>query len=233
VDQEENNWYVLKIISVVCKVTHYDTRTIVKVFKSPGWEHKFNDFAETFQQHKVGIHADLDLQISAGVSSANEAIARVEAKVNLIVFSLLRSNAERDLVTFMNGRRPESYLQDDAELQSLIRFSEQKAIERKKDRDTRVADPNTKERERDDGFELKLMVDIKREMYSSIDAMLQENMKVFSVKFDLQQKQIVAEVSIVVQRTGDRLQTALLSGPHDRILDEVRLDNPSSLFNWR
>jgi hypothetical protein len=194
---------------------------VVKVFKSPGWERKFNDYVTIFQEHKIAIHADLDLQISAGVSSANESIARVEAKVNLIVFSLLRSSSEKDLITYMGNKRPAAYLQNDSELQALIRFSEQKTIERKKDKDPRVPDRDEKGREGEDGFELKLMLDIKREMVSSVEAMLEENMKVFSVKFDLQQKQIVADISVVVRREGDRLESALLSGPHDRILDQV------------
>jgi hypothetical protein len=194
---------------------------VVKVFKSPGWERKFNDYVTIFQEHKIAIHADLDLQISAGVSSANESIARVEAKVNLIVFSLLRSSSEKELITHMGSKRPAAYLQNDSELQALIRFSEQKTIERKKDKDPRVPDRDEKGREGEDGFELKLMLDIKREMESSVETMLAENMKVFSVKFDLQQKQIVADISVVVRREGDRLESALLSGPHDRILDQV------------
>jgi hypothetical protein len=194
---------------------------IVKVFKSPGWERKFNQYVTIFQEHKVAIHADLDLQTSAGVSSANESINRVEEKVNLIVFSMLRSSSEKDLITHMGGKRPEAYLQNDSELQALIRFSEQKTIERKRYKDTRVPDRDEKGREGEDGFELKLMLDIRQGLLSSVESMLEENKRVFEVKFDLQKKQIVADISVVVRREGDRLESALLSGPHDRILDQV------------
>ncbi|EIN06857.1 hypothetical protein PUNSTDRAFT_136685 [Punctularia strigosozonata HHB-11173 SS5] len=139
-------------------------RTIVKVFKSPGWERKFNDYVETFQKHQVSIHADLDLQVSAGISSANEAIARVKSKVDLIVFHLLRSSAEKDVVSHMDRKSPEAYLKNDKKLLSLIRLSKQKVIERRRDKGAGVSSRNHKDVDDEDGIEVKLLVDIKHEM---------------------------------------------------------------------
>lgn len=51
---------------------------------------------------------------------------------------------------------------------------------------------------------------------------IETNLPAFERKFDMQQRQIVSEVDMIVHREGDRIITSITSGPHNRVIDEVR-----------
>jgi hypothetical protein len=63
--------------------------------------------------------------------------------------------------------------------------------------------------------------DLKEDLHLDADAALEQNMTVFTRKFDIQKRQIVDELSRVVEREGDRVISTLTSGPHDKIIDPV------------
>jgi hypothetical protein len=54
-----------------------------------------------------------------------------------------------------------------------------------------------------------------------IDQLLKSNKVVFERKLEMQMRQIIAETAEVVTRESDRVISAVISGPHDRINDSV------------
>ena len=62
---------------------------------------------------------------------------------------------------------------------------------------------------------------IKQELYESAERAIQDNLDTFERKYKMQQRELAAELSRVMEHTGDRIIKAVTSGPHDRIKDPV------------
>jgi hypothetical protein len=67
------------------------------------------------------------------------------------------------------------------------------------------------------------LVALKKELHEDVDKGFEKNMVIFQRKMDVQRRQLAAAISDVVIRQGDRVITAMSSGPHERIIDTVRL----------
>ena len=52
---------------------------------------------------------------------------------------------------------------------------------------------------------------------------IEKNAESFGRKFDIQRRQIEEDVARAMRREGDRIISAVTAGPHDRIVDPVRL----------
>jgi len=71
-----------------------------------------------------------------------------------------------------------------------------------------------------DRFDLaEIQHEIKDDPTDAID----KNAEFFNRKFDMQRRQIEEDIARAVRREGDRIITAVTAGPHDRIVDPVRL----------
>jgi hypothetical protein len=64
------------------------------------------------------------------------------------------------------------------------------------------------------------IIELKKELDEDVDETLQKNMIAFERKLQVQKQQLV-QLEIVVRRQGDRVITAMGSGPHDGLLDPV------------
>ena len=65
--------------------------------------------------------------------------------------------------------------------------------------------------------------DLKLEIREDIEIAVERNAETFSRKYEMQRKLIIDELSRVVHREGDRIIDAVTAGPHDRIIDPVRV----------
>ena len=68
---------------------------------------------------------------------------------------------------------------------------------------------------------------LKKDLKENIDEALEKNMLIFEKKLEFQKRQITAEMAEVVTRESDRVISAVISGPHDRIKDSVGLILPT------
>ena len=64
---------------------------------------------------------------------------------------------------------------------------------------------------------------LKAELNEDVGKTFKKNMAVFERKLDVQRRLLVTALTDVVQWQGDRVITAVVSGPHDRIVDAVRV----------
>jgi hypothetical protein len=63
--------------------------------------------------------------------------------------------------------------------------------------------------------------DLRDDIFEEPDAAVEKNRTVFFRKFEVQRRQIVDELSLVVKRESDRVIQEVKGGPHERILDRV------------
>ena len=67
------------------------------------------------------------------------------------------------------------------------------------------------------------LVEIQHEIRDDPTKAIEMNAESFSRKFDIQRRQIQEDIERVVSREGDRIISAVTGGPHERIVDPVRI----------
>ena len=193
-------------------------RDPVKLFRSLEWEGQLNGFVATFDKHKDEIHFRLSMHASLGIEQANMTLVAVQANVQqtdktvsmALLLQLLRSPKDRQLMKKIDHYGgPDRILKDEALMKELIAESGEKDIQS----ESKVLTSKDK-----DGDIIKEIV---REANRTIEEMVKENDELFTRKFKAQERVLADEMRAVSKREGDRIIGAILSGPHDRILDPV------------
>jgi hypothetical protein len=67
------------------------------------------------------------------------------------------------------------------------------------------------------------LVEIQHEIRDDPTEAIEKNAESFNRKFDIQRRQIQEDIERTVRREGDRIISAVTAGPHERILDPVRI----------
>ncbi len=63
--------------------------------------------------------------------------------------------------------------------------------------------------------------ELQKELQEDVGTAVRENMEQFQAKFIIQQRELEEEMRRTMHREGDRIIDAVISGPHDKILDPV------------
>lgn len=123
----------------------------------------------------------------------------------LSIFHLFTSPEQKQLKQIVDSQGgPKALLSQDAKLRELLSFKDSsKATE-----NHRSHGPQS---------------DFKTDLYEDPDSAIEKNVAEFTRKFDIQKQQIVAELSMVVVREGDRVIKAMNEGPHEKLVDPVRI----------
>ena len=67
------------------------------------------------------------------------------------------------------------------------------------------------------------LAEVRREISGDLTDAIEKNAELFNRKFDIRLRQIEEDFARAVGREGDRIISAMAAGPHDRIVDPVRL----------
>jgi hypothetical protein len=196
-------------VSYFCtSVSHIITHEFsVKVFTSHKWQGKFGSVIEQFVEHQRSLQSDLQMHASLGISLANDSLATLDTKVDKLVemmFTVMRSPEEREMTDFIVNKGGEAaILKNDVLLKEMV--AKQKTS-------------------KDDSLSKSSQIavtakDIRMEVKMEVDQIVVNN-KLFDQKFDEQRRQL-EEVKTLVKRESDRVIEAVLSGPHDRIVNRV------------
>ena len=198
----------------------------VKFFTSTKWQGKFTEVAQKFADHKTGIQFDLQIHASVGITSANLTLSTMSveftqlnanvSKLMEVVFERFRSPEERDLSSLVAAQPggAEAVLKDDQLLQQVLAKQ-----------NTRTGGASAKEDKASkkhpvgQGDAVQTVSELKKEISKDVDQVLAEN-KFFDQKFDAMRLQ-VDEVKVTIKHESDRVIDAVLSGPHERIVDRV------------
>jgi hypothetical protein len=206
----------------------------VKVIEGPVWKGKLLDFVGRFTKRRSEFEFALTIHTARGVDMANQTLGDLDkttqemsAKMDTMMkmferFVLPEQKAMEQLIEKKGGTK--ACQESDKILQELDEFGKESG--RAFDKGAVASLGKQKTRPAKDLDELK------KELHTDPDAAMEKNMIAFSRKFEIQQRQITEELSKVMRREGDRIISAVTSGPHDKIIDPVRNTVASYLFVW-
>ncbi|KZV91703.1 hypothetical protein EXIGLDRAFT_719097 [Exidia glandulosa HHB12029] len=198
--------------SALCE-KYMQKRFIVKLFDGLRWESRLADFDRIFVQRKQEILFTLTLRSALELDSLRGTIASIDAHSRnasehasmLALFRQLDSPLERELRDFINAHGgPKACAANETLFQEL-----QSRIARGSP-STTISPPIYDAR--------AIMATIQIEMQSDLTHVLAEDRQNFNLKFDAVQQKL-EEVNSTVYHNGNRIISAMRSGPHDGLLD--------------
>ena len=196
---------------------------LVRVLKGPIWEGRLSKFGGLFTKRRSEFEFALTIHTSLGVDAANKTLGDVDkttqdmnAKIDMMMkmFKSFVPPEEKEMARLVQQKGGTKTCEgDDKLLKELSEFEE------KTSSSTVVGNHAG----RKGGPKSSDFFDLKSELHTDPDTAMKNNMTVFSRKFEVQKRQIVDELSRVVQRESDRVIDAVTAGPHDKIIDPVSI----------
>jgi hypothetical protein len=186
----------------------------VKYFTSIQWKDKFADLAAQFDVHKADLQFELQMYISSTVTSMKTTLEAEYSKASAtfdLVFQNMRSTEERELAVYVaskGGAEKILALGNDALFDHVIRNTKRRSARMKQKQDGDDADftPSS----------------LRRDIEKTPEDVVRENAQAFDQKFSTICAQL-GELKESVVRESDRIIKAVEGGPHERIVDRVRL----------
>ncbi|KAF7355741.1 hypothetical protein MSAN_01492000 [Mycena sanguinolenta] len=191
------------------------------LLKSSIWEGKLVKFVGIFTKRRGDFEFALSIHTALGVDAANRAISAVDkttqemnAKMDMMMkmFAQFVTPEQREMARLVEQRGGVEACQTNDKVLKELSELEQKSNPAPRQGPTSAkgaAGTNSKS-----GLE-----DLKDDLKTDIDEAISQNMKAFDRKFEVQTRQIIDEMSKVVERQGDRIIGAITAGPHDKIVD--------------
>ncbi|KAJ7177914.1 hypothetical protein C8R46DRAFT_1212646 [Mycena filopes] len=205
-------------------------RTLVKVIKGPFWEERLVKFVGIFTRRRSEFLFALSIHTALGVDAANRTLSTVDQttqemnekmEMMLTMFRQFMTPEQKEMDLLVRQRGVQTVLRDDKVLKELNDIENRGAVS-----GSRTAMPSD-------------IIDLKNELRTDPDSAMEQNMVVFSRKFEVQSRQLTDEMRRVVEHQGDRIIDAVTGGkyhvllrPHERIIDP----NVHALWkdmNWR
>ncbi|KAF7307764.1 hypothetical protein MKEN_01136500 [Mycena kentingensis (nom. inval.)] len=197
--------------------TYNKKKLVVKILKSAVWEGKLVAFAGTFTKRRGELEFSLSIHTALGVDAANRAISAVDETTRMMnekmdmmmkMFQQMVMPEQKDMLRLVEQKGGVQACQDnDKVLKELCE------LEAKSSSSIGAGQPKA-------GAKASNAVeDLKDDLMLDPDAAMEKNATVFSRKFEVQKRQIVDELTKVVEREGDRVISAITAGPHDKIID--------------
>jgi hypothetical protein len=200
---------------------------IVKVLKGPIYDGRLADYAARFAERRQQIQQALAMHTALGVDNINRTLAEVHQSIRavdekmdmLLLFEKLNSPHEKEIMKFIESKGgAKACLADDTILKELSYVNE--SLDPTSALSALRRDGGLSAR-RSQNLDYKAFYILRKDLREDVQEALQKNMAVFERKLDVQKKQIIQSIEGVVQREGDRIITAVTSGPHNRIIDPV------------
>ena len=199
--------------------TYAKKKLAVKVLRSSNWDDTFKGFIKTFSQRRHDFTYALSIHVGVAVDDAKRELKKIDEKMDLVIEFLMKHamSAEQQEVAAWVGTRggASAVMGSNEKLQELVKVSASfSGGAGKHDREGGSAESVRHGETNDFGT-------IKQELYESAERAIQDNLDTFERKYKMQQRELAAELSRVMEHTGDRIIKAVTSGPHDRIKDPV------------
>ena len=182
------------------------------MLKSSFWEPKLQGYVELFEKDKQEIRDALTFYTASSVNVLNEkmddlhTVLSSDMKEIKALFYQLRSPREKQLLQIIRREGGEDKFKDDKDLQKLLSISDGK----------QVASGDTTSK-----IESTELSALREEVKEDLVKLLFDNRKVFDRKMKAQTDIIIAETQGAMMREGDRIISAVVKGPYDRIVDPV------------
>ncbi|KAI0061177.1 hypothetical protein BV25DRAFT_1806058 [Artomyces pyxidatus] len=203
----------IKACSNACD-TFAKKKLIAKVFQGPMWDTKLLGFVSTFTKRRSEFEFALTIHTSQGMDAANAKLGDVDdttkdinAKMDIMMelFQTLVSNEQKSIADMVHAKGGVKAVRNNDKLLKEVDAQANKSMSK------------------GDGHRLGSsygLEELKEDLLDDPDTAIQKNMVVFSRKFEVQKRQIVDELTLVVTRETDRIIKEVKSGAHERIMDK-------------
>ncbi|KAJ7126471.1 hypothetical protein C8R43DRAFT_708313 [Mycena crocata] len=203
--------------------TYVKKKLIVKVLKGMVWEGKLARFVGIFTKRRGEFEFALSIHTALGVDAANRAISAVDkttqemnAKMDLMfkMFQQFVTPEQKEMARLVEQKGGVQACQENDKILKELSDLENKSAMSQVNLGPQSAKGTASMGSRTSGLE-----DLKDELSTDPDVAIEKNLTVFSRKFEVQKRQIIDELTKVVERQGDRVISAITAGPHDKIID--------------
>ncbi|KAI0298350.1 hypothetical protein B0F90DRAFT_1669084 [Multifurca ochricompacta] len=210
----------IKLCSNVCDA-YAKKKLLAKVFLGPLWDAKLLSYVTLFSKRRQEFEFELSIHTSQGVDKANAKLDTIgdttkalDEKMNVMMamFQQLASPEQKQLSELVAKKGGPKALRGNDKILLYLEEAASKApgassteghhVTRAKPSD---ANPNAD--------------DLRNEIFEDPDVSVEKNQTVFFRKFEIQKRQIIDELTLVVKRESDRVIQEVKGGPHERILD--------------
>jgi hypothetical protein len=178
---------------------------------SSKWQSKFSEVAQQFAEHKSGIQFDLQVHASNKIGNAN---------AMLVDMKMVMSQVKENLTELMKTVFERLQTPEECELWTIITSQGGADVVLKNDR---ILGQILRQQKTPKGSKQQTATEIQKEVGKEVDQILADE-EFFNQKFDAMLKQMDEDretLSLTMKRESDRVVDAVLSGPHERIVDRV------------
>ncbi|KAI0265382.1 hypothetical protein BC834DRAFT_825189 [Gloeopeniophorella convolvens] len=192
----------------------YAKKTLLaKVVQGPMWDSRLLTFVSMFNKRRTEFEFALSIHTSLGVDSANtkldglgEAAEQLNAKMNtmLALFQEMVNPEQKGLASALRAKGGVKAVRENDKAIRELQNIANKSVGGEED--SSDASATTFNR-------------FKSEVFEDPGTAIDRNLTIFSRKYEVQKRQIIDELTLVVKRESDRVIQEVTNGPHDRILD--------------
>ncbi len=174
---------------------------IGRILRSQSYESDLAAYGDRFENNKQELQLRLTVRTNLKLNQVTDLLSV------MMLFSLVRSPKEKELMELIDKEGGVSkVMQDPVLLQEIIKKSE-------KNRKERGAHQN-------DEDDKRLVSLIQAEIHQDLQNLVKTNETAFIRKFEAQKKSLIDALRENVDRLGDRVITAVISGPYERLINE-------------
>ncbi|KAH9045946.1 hypothetical protein EDB84DRAFT_1633013 [Lactarius hengduanensis] len=210
----------IKLCSNVCD-TYAKKKLLAKVFLGTIWDAKLLSFVTLFSKRRQEFEFELSIHTSQGVDKANfkldnigDTTSALDEKMNVMMamFQQLVGPEQKSLAELVAAKGGVKALRNNDKVLLSLEQTASKAPSAPSSEGHRMnrskpSDANTN------------ADDLRKDIFEDPDAAADKNRTVFFRKFEVQKRQIIDELTLVVTRESDRVIQVVKGGPHERILD--------------
>ncbi|KAJ7188394.1 hypothetical protein C8R46DRAFT_19344 [Mycena filopes] len=194
-------------------------KLVTKILKGPVWEGKLVKFAAVFVKRRSEFEFALAIHTAVGVDQANQTLGSVDKttqemneKMDMMMkmFQQFVAPEQKELMRVVEQKGGLQACQENDKILKELSDLEAKAS-------TSVG--GGPQSAKAAGKTSSSLEDLKDDLMVDPEVAMEKNLTVFSRKFEVQKRQIVDELTKVIEREGDRVISAVTAGPHDKIID--------------
>ncbi|KAI0038791.1 hypothetical protein FA95DRAFT_1505041, partial [Auriscalpium vulgare] len=202
----------IKACSNACD-TYCKKKLLAKVFQGPLWDTKLLSFVDVFEKRRTAIEFALSIHntetleaMTAKLSNVDNSTKQVNAKIDVLMtmFETLVSKEQKTVAEIVAANGGAKAVRNNDKMLATLDGAVAKATQESGIRSTGPA----------------ALDELRDDLMDDPESAVAKNMVVFSRKFEIQKRQIIDEIALVVRRETDRIIQEVKTGAHDRILDK-------------
>ncbi|SJL12357.1 uncharacterized protein ARMOST_15783 [Armillaria ostoyae] len=191
---------------------YYSRNLISRILRSKSYESDLAAYGDQFEKNKQDLMLRLNTRINVKLNEVAESLSTIK------LFDMVRSPREWELMGLIDKEGgPSKVMQDPVLLGKIIEENEKN----NKDRSARQSDTDK-----------KTISVVQAEIRQDLQKLIKTNETVFNRKFEAQKKSLIDTLGETVERMGDRVITAVISGPYERLINQDLYDIWKEM-HWR